>query len=185
MVGLRRLRYPLGTNVTPDDLVTLREIEQLKYRYLRTLDLKDWDGFAEVFEPDATGSYGPGLRFDSAAEIVAFMRESLEPDIITVHQVHHPEVTLSGLGERSGDWSGDWAGRMAAGTWMLMDRVIAVSHGVLIEGAAVYRDDDHCGSDGRWRIARTGYERIYESTMSLADWPGWQLTANRFTVSTA
>src|ERR1044072_4734357 len=60
VVGLRRPRYPLGTTVTPDDLLTLRAIEQLKYRYLRTLDLKDWDAFAEVFEPDATGSYGAG-----------------------------------------------------------------------------------------------------------------------------
>ena len=64
--------------MTPDDLLTLREIEQLKYRYLRTLDLKDWDAFAEVFEPEATGSYGEGLQFGSAAEIVSFMRGSLE-----------------------------------------------------------------------------------------------------------
>jgi hypothetical protein len=163
--------------VTPDDLLTLREIEQLKYRYLRTLDLKDWDGFAEVFEPDATGSYGAGLEFGSAAEIVAFMRESLGPDIITVHQVHHPEIVLSGPGQGPGS--------TAIGTWMLMDRVIAVPHGVLIDGASVYRDEYRCGPDGRWRIARTGYERIFESTVSLADWPSWKLTANRFASGTA
>jgi len=168
--------------VTPEDLLTLRAIEELKYRYLRTLDLKDWDGFAEVFEPEATGSYGPGLEFGSAAEIVAFMRESLGPDIITVHQVHQPEITLSGPGEAAGDHSGRPSGRTAVGTWMLMDRVIAVAHGVLIDGASVYRDEYRCGSDGRWRITRTGYERIYESTMSLADWPSWKLTANRFAV---
>jgi hypothetical protein len=154
--------------VTPDDLVTLREIEALTYRYLRTLDCKDWDGFAEVFEPEATGSYGEGLEFGSAAEIVAFMRKSLGPDIITVHQVHHPEITVTDSGDA------------ARGTWMLMDRVIAVSHGVLVEGAAMYRDEYRRGSDGAWRILRTGYERIYESTLSLADWPSWKLTANRF-----
>ena len=154
--------------MTPDDLVTLREIEELKYRYLRTLDCKDWDGFAEVFEPGATGSYGEGLEFGSATEIVSFMRESLGADIITVHQVHHPEIALSE------------SGRTASGTWMLMDRVIAVSHGVLLEGAAVYRDEYRRGSDGAWRIARTGHERIYESTLALADWPSWKLTANRF-----
>ncbi len=167
--------------MTPEDLLTLREIEQLKYRYLRTLDLKDWERFAEVFEPDATGSYGAGLEFGSAAEIVAFMRESLGPDIITVHQVHHPEIALSAAGEAPGERSR----RTAVGTWMLMDRVIAVSHGVLIDGASVYRDEYRCGTDGRWRIARTGYERIYESTMSLADWPSWKLTANRFADGTA
>ncbi len=155
--------------MTPDDLVTLREIEHLKYRYLRTLDLKDWDGFAGVFEPDATGSYGQGLEFGSAAEIVAFMRDSLGPDIITVHQVHQPEIALEGLGT-------------ASGTWMLTDRVIAVSHGVLVEGASVYHDRYRRGTDGAWRVSHTGYERIYESTMSLQDWPSWRLTANRFAV---
>jgi SnoaL-like domain len=175
--------------VTPDDLLTLREIEQLKYRYLRTLDLKDWEGFAQVFEPDATGSYGAGLEFGSAEEIVTFMRESLGPDIITVHQVHHPEIELAGTAEPGSAGPGSrGAGSgerlTASGTWMLMDRVIAVSHGVLVDGASVYRDEYRCGSDGQWRISHTGYERIYEATMSLADWPSWQLTANRFAAST-
>ena len=34
--------------------------------------------------------------------------------------------------------------------------------------------------DGEWRIAHTGYVRIYESSMSLDDWPSWKLTANRW-----
>ena len=41
----------------------VREICQLKYRYLRTLDSKDWGGFEECFVPDATGDYN-GLVFD-------------------------------------------------------------------------------------------------------------------------
>jgi ketosteroid isomerase-like protein len=155
-------------DLTTDDLVTIREIEHLKYRYLRALDLKDWEGFMEVFEPDATGDYGEGLQFECARAIVDFMRGWLGPDVITVHQVHQPEIAL------------DESGRTASGTWMLMDRVIAVSHRVLVEGASVYRDEYRRGDDGRWRIAHTGYERIYESTMSLEDWPSWKLTANRF-----
>lgn len=155
----------------PDDLVTLREIEQLKYRYLRTLDLKDWDGFADVFEPGATGDYGENLRFASAAEIVEFMRTSLGPEIITVHQVHHPEIAVDG--------------DVATATWSLMDRVIVTEHRLLIEGASAYRDECRRGSDGAWRITHTGYERIYESTMSLDDWPSWKLTANRFAAGAA
>jgi ketosteroid isomerase-like protein len=170
VAGPWSVRYPTGAAVTPDDLVTLREIEHLKYRYLRALDLKDWDAFADVFEPEATGWYGEGLRFGSAAEIVSFMRDSLGPDIITVHQVHQPEIALAE------------SGAFATGTWMLMDRVIAVAHRVVVEGAAVYRDEYRRGPDGRWRICNTGYERIYESTMALADWPSWKLTANRFGV---
>ncbi len=152
--------------MTPQDLVTLREIEHLKYRYLRALDLKQWDDFAAVFEPDATGDYGADLRFAGADQIVKFMRDSLGPDIITVHQVHQPEIRVTGS--------------TATGVWSLMDRVIATEHGILIEGAAVYRDDYRRGDDGQWRIAHTGYERIYESTISLEDWPSWKLSANRF-----
>jgi hypothetical protein len=151
-----------------DHLATVRAIEELKYRYLRTLDLKQWDDFADVFEPGCTGDYGEGLRFGSAAEIVAFMRDSLGPGVITVHQVHHPEIAVTG--------------RTARGTWALADRVIVPEHRVLVEGASVYDDAYRRGDDGRWRITHTGYQRIYESTMSLDDWPSWRLTANRFAV---
>ena len=61
------------------DLAVLEEIKQLKYRYLRTLDLKRWDEFEATFVPEATGDYGEGLRFGSREEIVAFMRDSLGP----------------------------------------------------------------------------------------------------------
>jgi len=142
----------------------VEQIKQLKYRYLRTLDLKDWDGFAEVFEPDATGSYGPGLEFGSAAEIVAFMRESLGPDIITVHQVHHPEISVDG--------------DQATGSWSLDDTVIVTEHRMVLRGAAYYQDRYERGADGVWRIAHTGYRRLYEAMFSLDDVPSWALTAN-------
>ena len=41
----------------------IEAIKQLKYRYLRTLDLKQWDEFAECFVPEATGDYD-GLVFE-------------------------------------------------------------------------------------------------------------------------
>ncbi|HYZ57222.1 MAG TPA: nuclear transport factor 2 family protein [Streptosporangiaceae bacterium] len=36
------------------DLATLEEIRQLKYRYLRCVDLKRWDEIADTFAADAT-----------------------------------------------------------------------------------------------------------------------------------
>ena len=41
------------------DLATIEEIRQVKYRYLRCVDLKLWDELAEVFTPDATGATAP------------------------------------------------------------------------------------------------------------------------------
>lgn len=138
----------------------LHEIEQLKYRYLRTLDTKDWDGFAATLLPEATGSYG-GLALASREAIVSFMRENLPASVVTLHQVHHPEIEVDG--------------DRATGCWYLQDKVIATEHDVVIEGAAFYRDEYRRTPDG-WRIAATGYERTYEASWSTADLPGWRIT---------
>ena len=43
------------------DAATDKEaIEQVKYRYLRALDTKDWDAFADTLTDDVTGDYGHG-----------------------------------------------------------------------------------------------------------------------------
>ena len=34
------------------------EIKQVKYRYLRALDTKNWDEFADTLTEDVTGDYG-------------------------------------------------------------------------------------------------------------------------------
>jgi hypothetical protein len=143
---------------------TLDALRRLKYRYLRTLDLKLWDGFASTLTPDVEASYGPQLRFDGREAVVEFMRSCLGPAIITVHHCHHPELTVDG--------------DRATGTWYLQDTVIIGEHRMLLRGAAFYDDEYRRGSDGEWAISRTGYVRSYESMETLPD--SWKLTANRF-----
>ena len=58
--------------------------------------------------------------------------------------------------------------------------MIATEYRVVIKGAAFYEDRYARGPDGRWRIAHTGYVRIYETTMSLDDLPSLKFTANRW-----
>jgi hypothetical protein len=148
------------------DLAVLEELRQLKYRYLRTLDLKRWDDFADTLTPDVKTNYGEQLSFDDRDSVVAFMRNSLGPTIITVHQCHHPELTIDG--------------DTATGTWYLEDKVIVTEHRMLLTGAAFYDDAYRRCDDGRWRISRTGYQRSYEAVQSLDDLPSWKLTANRW-----
>jgi len=148
------------------DLVTFRELEELKYRYTRGLDHKDWDLFASCFTPDATANYGDRLEFAGPDEIVAYMRQTLGPSMITVHQLHHPELAVDGDD--------------ATGTWSLMDRVIMTEYRILLDGASTYHDRYRRGDDGVWRIAHTGYERIYEQMISMDDVPSFNLTANKF-----
>jgi hypothetical protein len=147
-----------------DTLWAIEEIKRLKHRYLRTLDLKLWDEFAETLEPDAHAVYGARLDFTSRDEIVGFMRESVGPDVLTVHQCHHPEIDVDG--------------DTATGTWSLQDQVIIWRDRLMITGACFYHDEYRRGTDGRWRIARTGYTRIFEAMESLDDRTDFRLTEN-------
>ena len=141
-------------------MVAVEEIKQLKYRYLRTLDLKRWDEFAQVFVPEATGEYGEGLSFGSRDELVCFMRDSLGPQMVTLNQCHHPEISVKD--------------DRATGVWYLEDRVLMPEHRLVLEGAAFYEDRYVRTGDG-WRIEHTGYRRTYEATMSMDDLPSYEL----------
>ncbi len=153
------------------DLVELERIRRLKYRYLRCVDLKRWDEISDVFTPDATADYGTPsagrpLQLASRDEIVTFLRGSLGNGIITLHSAGQPEIDIDG--------------DTATGTWRFEDTVIATEFKVVITGAAFYEDRYRRCDDGAWRISHTGYERIYEATMSLDDLPSWKLTASRW-----
>ena len=150
------------------DLVALEEIRRVKYRYLRCVDLKLWDDMPDIFTADATADYGtPALgtpvNLAGRDEIVAFLRRSLGPDIITVHSAGQPEIDIDGAA--------------ATGTWRFEDTEIATKHRMVIKGAAFYEDRYARGDDGRWRIAHTGYVRTYEAMMSLDDLPSFKFTA--------
>jgi hypothetical protein len=150
------------------DLVTLEEIRQLKYRYLRYVDQKRWDEMADVFTPDATVDYGTqvfgkALKIAGRDEIIAYFRKNLGPGLITVHSAGQPEITVDG--------------DAAAGTWRFEDTVIATEYRVVITGAAFYEDWYVRCEDGKWRISHIGYVRTYEAMMSLDDLPSWKLTA--------
>lgn len=135
------------------------QIEQLKYRYIRTLDLKQWEDYADCFVPDATGDYA-GLVFGNRDDLVAYMRKHMGPGMFSRHQVHHPEIEVDG--------------DTATGVWYLEDKVIVPEYSFVLEGAAFY-DDRYVRTEQGWRISHTGYRRTYEVTTSTADQPSWKL----------
>jgi len=145
-------------------LLAVEEIKQLKYRYLRTLDLKRWDDFAAVFVPEVTADYGEGLAFGSRDELVAFMRDSLGQRMVTLHHCHHPEIDVDG--------------DRATGVWYLEDKVLMPDHRLVLEGAAFY-EDRYVRTGQGWRIEHTGYRRTYEATMSMDDVPSYALTIGK------
>ena len=71
-------------------------ISQVKARYCRTLDTKQWDAFSDLFTEDfvldVPGVDEPIRGRDNA---VAFIRDSVG-EALTAHQVHLPEIDLDG-----------------------------------------------------------------------------------------
>lgn len=136
--------------MTPEDLVEIEEIKRLKYRYVRLLDLKEWDELADCLTEDAIAAYGGGEYACQGREaIMEFLRSNLSgTSMLTSHKVHQPEIDLTGPDT-------------ARGVWGLEDIVVSTEFGVTIRGSAFYTDE-YLKVDGSWRIAYTGYKRVYE-----------------------
>lgn len=151
--------------MTPDDLVELEAIKRLKYRYVRLIDLKEWDELETLFVPDATATYSDGkYSFEGRRAIMAFLRDSMaSTNMLTSHKVHQPEIEVDG--------------DRATATWALEDVVIHLDYNLRISGAAFY-SDRYVKVDGEWRIEHTGYERIYEEMQPRAD--DTKLTARKW-----
>lgn len=139
------------------DLDALEAIKRVKYRYLRALDTKHWDDFADTLTEDIVGDYGSSLgkshHFTNRDDLVEFMRTSMPAGVITEHRVTHPEITVVDEDE-------------AEATWYLQDRVIVPEYNFMLFGAAFYSDRYRRTDDG-WKICATGYQRTYEATQSL------------------
>ena len=81
-----------------DSWADVEAIKQLKARYCRLLDTKDWAGWRDIFTDDFVSDTTPsgGVLITGADEFVAFLQSTLgKPSQPTVHQVHAPEIELT------------------------------------------------------------------------------------------
>lgn len=148
-----------------DDIAALHA---LKYRYLRTLDTKKWDEFADTLCEDVVANYGSHagdreLKFSGRGAVVEYMSGAMGTFLTSMHAVSHPEIAVGG--------------DEAVGSWLLQDVVLIPAKKLEIRGAAYYRDR-YRREDGVWRIAETGYERIYETVTSYEGQQGYTILAN-------
>lgn len=142
----------------------IREIEQLKYRYLRAVDTKDWAGLAATLTEDVHTDYGTQmggqeLKFTDRDAVIEYLSTAMGGSIVTEHRVGHPII--------------DVTGETATGSWYLQDRVLVPDFDAMIIGAAFYRDEYRLTPDG-WRISSTGYDRTFEAIGSLSA-GGWKV----------
>lgn len=87
-------------------LVAVDAIRRLKARYFRSMDTKDWVGFADVFAPDAVMDMRDeaGEQIEGNDAIAAFVSASVG-EVVTVHHGHMPEITLESPTEATGIWA--------------------------------------------------------------------------------
>ncbi len=145
-------------------LEDVEAIKQLKYRYWRHLDLKEWEELAECFAEDATVAYGGGkYRFEGREAIMRFLRDSLsrESGSVTVHHGHHPEIEITG--EDS-----------ARGTWGLYNYMYNEKQNRGIRIGAYYRDD-YSRIGGIWKITHIGYQTIFHEEWKRDEIPSLRL----------
>jgi hypothetical protein len=148
-------------------LEAIEEIKQLKYKYQRFLDTKEWDLLAETFTSNAITDYSDGqYRFEGLDNIMAFLRSSpLGEDriFIGVHHVHHPEIRLTSDTTATGIW--------AMYTYMVNKKQ---KSGLRILG---YYRDEYVKVNGQWKISFMGYDRILEETWNREDIPSLDILA--------
>jgi hypothetical protein len=147
-------------------LEDLEAIKQLKYRYWRHLDLKQWDDLARLFVPDATVAYGDGkYRFRGVDQIIRFLRESLgeQTGSVTVHHGHHPEIELT-------------SETAARGTWALYNYMYNLKQKRSLRIGAYY-NDEYLKVDGVWKLKHIGYRTIFHEEWSREDTPSLKLVA--------
>lgn len=149
------MRFPetMGENVTEmvSRLNEIEAIKQLKFTYLRALDLNRWDLLAECLTEDVSCWYDSGnYKREGRSEVLEFLRGTslARPENSSLHLASHPVITLQ-------------SPTRASGTWALSDTVIDRTKQTLLRGAAYY-EDEYAKVGGHWKIRSTGYDRLYE-----------------------
>jgi hypothetical protein len=137
----------------------IHEIETLKSRYFRYLDLKMWTEWRQIFTDDlqvfiedeaVPTATEPTIR--SADALVAY-QAAADPRKVTVHQGHMPEIEFTGKDE-------------ATGIWAMFDWVDDPGRGLALQGYGHYHDTYRRGVDGVWRISSLRLTRLRTSDIA-------------------
>lgn len=150
---------------TLQQLSDLEEIKQLKSRYCRATDKSDADMLREVFTDDVWVEYRGGAytaKFEGKDAMLDFLLNAHHSEMITMHHAHLPEIVFTGADS-------------ADGIWYCEDFHIALDRNEITMGCLIYKDQ-YVREDGRWKIARTEYDRVWEAFEPIR--PGIRITAH-------
>jgi uncharacterized protein (TIGR02246 family) len=125
----------------------IEAIKQLKARYFRTLDTKDWAGLRQLFTNDVVvdTTESGGNVIVGADQFIAFLRDTLT-GVVTVHHGHMPEIALT-------------SPTTATGIWALQD-LLKWPDGAQMSGYGHYHEA-YGLVDGEWRIKTLTLTRLH------------------------
>jgi hypothetical protein len=138
------------------DLKAVLDIENLKMKYWRSMDLKAWTQVGECFTEDGSFEVPPRLKTDTGILMVKGNRAIAEfigkrvATSITVHQGLAPEIDL--INDTT-----------ARGTWQLHDVIINEEENTILTGYGVY-EDEYIKENGDWKIKSSKLSRKYVET---------------------
>lgn len=121
---------------------------ELKARYCRLLDAKDWRGWRKLFTDDFVGdtSEASGAVVEGADNFVAYVQSSLgRASRVTAHQVHSPEIELTSATTATGIWA--------------MEDVVRFSFLFNLQGRGHYTET-YEKKEGRWYIRSSKLTRL-------------------------
>jgi uncharacterized protein (TIGR02246 family) len=135
----------LSGRTDADALGAIEQIRQLKARYFRLMDTKQWDALRGVFARDARlVDLESGTAWTGREAIVAGLARVLAPPVRSVHHGHMPEIELTGDSEARGVWAmNDWVDTPA----------------FTLDGWGHYHER-YVFEDGAWRIADERITRL-------------------------
>ena len=126
-----------------DDLEAIR---QLKARYFRLMDTKDWAGMRQVFAPDVhidMEAEGGGVH--DAVESFFTMLEAALEGVTTVHHGHMPEIQVTSASTATGIWA--------------MEDMLRWPDGTEMHGFGHYHET-YTKLDGDWKIQSMRLSRL-------------------------
>lgn len=148
-------------------LLAIEEIGQLKARYWRCMDTRDWDGLERVFAPDAvfdlrevdsvrhplTGEWNPPYSGEEAvhrghAAVLKMIRDAVTP-LVTVHHGHMGEIEIT-------------SDTTARAIWAMEDLIHSApgEAKVFMHGFGHYHDT-YIRLDHGWAIQTTRITRLF------------------------
>ena len=133
----------------------MEQIKQLKARYFRLMDQKQWEEWAELFTDDVTAMYHnaspdrpreglPTLHCTGRANLVATVRRVLSQGL-SIHQGYMPEIAIT-------------SPTTAHGTWAMFDYLRLPT--CIFKGYGHY-EEEHVKEASGWKIKHIVLTRLH------------------------